>query len=128
MPGYAPRLKLSPYEALEMVTGAGGIAVLAHPGTGVPDHLVPRLARLGLGGIEVYHSEHNRMAERKYLQMARHYRLAAMGGSDFHMPGSREIGCRITSLGQLRFLTEHRESLQARERITSDGNRTKPSF
>jgi predicted metal-dependent phosphoesterase TrpH len=109
MSAYAPRLKLSPYEAIEMVAAAGGIAVLAHPGTGVPDHLAPLLARQGLGGIEVYHSDHNKMAERRYLQMAHALRLAAIGGSDFHMPGSRDIGCRITSLEQLRFLAKKKD-------------------
>jgi predicted metal-dependent phosphoesterase TrpH len=118
MPAYVPRLKLSPHEALEMVATAGGIGVLAHP-VGVPDHLVPRLVRQGLGGIEVYHSDHNRMAENKYLQMAHHYHLAAMGGSDFHVPGQHDIGCRTTSQGQLQFLSEQRERLQARRRIKS---------
>jgi len=119
MPAYVPRLKLSPLEALKMVTGAGGIGVLAHP-VGVPDHLVSHLVRQGLGGIEVYHCDHNRMAENKYLQMARHYRLAAMGGSDFHLPGQHDIGCRITSQRQLRFLAEQRERLQKRESIKSE--------
>ena len=114
MPAYAPRLKLSPSEALQMIAQAGGIAVLAHPGVGVPDFLPPRLAKQGLGGIEVYHSEHSKMAEYKYLQMAHHLSLAAIGGSDFHYPGSRDIGCRITSVGQLRFLSEQRKRLQER--------------
>lgn len=109
MPAYVPRLKLSPGEALEMVAQAGGIAVLAHPGTGAPDHLLPALVRQGLGGLEVYHSEHDELAEKKYLQMARHYRLAALGGSDFHFPGPRDIGCRLTSPEQLRFLAAQRE-------------------
>jgi predicted metal-dependent phosphoesterase TrpH len=99
-----------------MVAGAGGVAVLAHPGAGVPDHLALLLARQGLGGIEVYHSDHNKLAEKKYLQMAQKYRLAAIGGSDFHMPGLREIGCRVTSPGQLRFLGEQRGRMQALKR------------
>jgi len=108
LPAYVPRLKFSPSEALEMIMDAGGVAVLAHPGVGVPDHLAQSLARHGLAGIEVYHSEHNKEAEKKYLHMARRYHLAAMGGSDFHMPGSREIGCRITTPDQLRFLAKQR--------------------
>lgn len=110
-PVYVPRLKLSPGEALDMIVEAGGVAVLAHPGIGLPDHLVSRLARQGLGGLEVYHSEHSRMAEKKYLQMARQYRLASIGGSDFHFSGSRDIGCRLTSPEQLRFLSGQRERL-----------------
>jgi predicted metal-dependent phosphoesterase TrpH len=78
----------------------------------VPGHLIPALVRQGLGGIEVYHSDHSREAEIKYLEIAAHYRLAAMGGSDFHYPGPREIGCRLTSAEQLEFLARQRERIQ----------------
>lgn len=108
MPAYVPRPKLSPEEALEMIAGAGGIAALAHPGIGLPDDLIPRLVRQGLGGLEVYHIEHNKQAEKKYIQMAQYYHLAATGGSDFHFVGSRNIGCRHTSPEQLRLLKEKR--------------------
>ncbi|MCL2495804.1 MAG: PHP domain-containing protein [Clostridiales bacterium] len=113
LPAYVPRLKFTPREALAMVIEAGGAAVLAHPGVGVPDHLAQSLPRHGLTGIEVYHSEHNREEEKKYLQMARRYRLAAMGGSDFHQPGAREIGCHVTAPDQLHFLAKRRERQQA---------------
>ena len=107
-PAYVPRLKFTPLEAMELIHEAEGVTALAHPGVGVPDNLIIRLVRQGLGGIEVYHSEHNRMAEKKYLQVARQYRLAALGGSDFHAPGTREIGSHLTSLGQLERLAAAR--------------------
>ncbi|MCR4963561.1 MAG: PHP domain-containing protein [Firmicutes bacterium] len=108
-PAYVPRMKLDPLEAVEIIRSAGGVAVLAHPGVGGGDYLIPCLIRAGLGGIEVYHREHNRMAERKYLQIARAHGLAALGGSDFHAPGFRELGCRVTTLGQLALLAQHKE-------------------
>ncbi len=108
-PAYVPRMKLDPLEAIEIIRSAGGVAALAHPGVGGADYVIPRLISAGIGGIEVYHSEHNRMAERKYLQIARAYRLAALGGSDFHAPGFRELGCRVTTVGQLAILAEHKE-------------------
>ena len=111
LPAYVPRLKFTPFEAIDLIHEAKGITVLAHPGTGVPDILLPRLVRHGLGGIEVYHSDHNKMAERKYLQLARQYHLAALGGSDFHAPGLREIGSRLTSLSQLERLAAARTHL-----------------
>lgn len=108
MPAYIPRLKLDPLEAVAMIKSVGGVAALAHPGAGVPDMLIPQLVRGGIGGIEVYHSEHNRVAERKYLQLARKYRLAALGGSDFHVHGYREIGSHVTTVGQLAILAEYK--------------------
>ena len=108
MPAYIPRLKLDPLEAVAMIKAAGGVAALAHPGVGVPDMLIPQLVRGGIGGIEVYHSEHNRAAEHKYLQLARRYKLAALGGSDFHVQGYREIGSHVTTVGQLAILAEYK--------------------
>ncbi|MEG1537133.1 MAG: PHP domain-containing protein [Clostridiales bacterium] len=109
MPGYVPRMKLDPLEAVEIIQSAGGVAALAHPGVGVPDLVISRLASAGIGGIEVYHSEHNRAAEHKYLQLARNFHLAALGGSDFHAIGTREMGSRVTTIGQLAILAEHKE-------------------
>ncbi|MDO4581113.1 MAG: PHP domain-containing protein [Bacillota bacterium] len=108
MPAYVARPKLSPLEAVDMVLRGGGVPVLAHPGLNVPDNLIPRLVEAGIGGIEVYHPEHDRAAERKYAQLARRWRLAMTGGSDYHVSGVREIGCRITTVTQLGVLAEHR--------------------
>ncbi|MDO4733105.1 MAG: PHP domain-containing protein [Bacillota bacterium] len=107
-PAFVPREKMSPSEALSLIRQCGGVAALAHPGTGVPDSLIPALQQEGLGGIEVFHPEHNRMAEQKYLQIARKMKLAALGGSDFHVPGIRELGCRVSSISQLEILSRYR--------------------
>ncbi len=108
MPAYVPRMKITPFEAIEMIRNAQGVPVLAHPGVGVPDPLAEKLAASGLGGIEVYHPEHDRRAEQHYLRMARFYRLAAMGGSDFHGSRERGIGSKTTLLNQLELLARHR--------------------
>lgn len=100
-PAYVPRLKLTPFEAIEMIRAADGAAVLAHPGCGVPDPFLQPLARAGLGGIEAYHPEHSRAMEKKYARFALYHRLAAFGGSDFHVSGPRELGTRVTTVGQL---------------------------
>ena len=112
MPGYVPRRKLDPIEAIEMILNAEGIPVLAHPGiTGMPDNFIPVLVRAGLGGIEVYHPDHNFAAVRKYLQIAHRFRLPATGGSDYHIQGIRSLGCRITTVKQLALLAQKREEL-----------------
>ena len=42
------------------------------------------LAGWGLGGIEVYHSDHSDEQTRAYLDLARRLGLGVTGGSDFH--------------------------------------------
>ncbi len=111
MPGYVPRVKLDPLRAIEIIMRSGGVAVLAHPGAGVPDHMIPRLIKGGLGGIEVFHPDHNPAAEHKYQQIAAAYRLPMTGGSDFHTDGARSIGCRMASMQQLSLLAAKREEL-----------------
>lgn len=114
MPGYVARHKLEPLQAIQIILRAQGVPVLAHPGLGVPDGIIPRLAKAGLGGIEVYHPDHNPMAERRYLQLAHKFRLAATGGSDFHVQGIRSIGCRVTTVRQMARLAAKREELLGR--------------
>ncbi len=100
-PAYVPRSKLSPFEAVEMILAAGGAAAIAHPGCGVPDSLLTPLIRAGVTAIEVYHPDHNRLAEKKYAAFALRNGLAALGGSDFHDPAVHEPGSRVTTVGQL---------------------------
>lgn len=109
MPAFVPREKLSPQDAVALIKKSDGVPVIAHPGTGMPDSLIYALHRAGIGGIEVYHTEHNRAAEQKYLRIARKLHIAAMGGSDFHAPGIRAIGCRVTTLGQLEILSRFKK-------------------
>ena len=99
----------APGKAVEMIRRASGVPVVAHPATGVPDHLIYALRKAGVGGVEVYHPEHNKAAEQKYLHLARKLGIAAMGGSDFHVKGVRNIGCRVTTVSQLEVLSRFRE-------------------
>jgi hypothetical protein len=75
---------MQPREVFELIRAAGGIPVLAHPGVTDVDNLIPGFIRDGLMGIEVYHSEHPRAAQRYYRDYCRKHDLAYTGGSDFH--------------------------------------------
>jgi predicted metal-dependent phosphoesterase TrpH len=70
--------------AVEAIKADGGLAVLAHPGQFDNYSLVPRLAAVGLDGIEVYHPDHNALDESKAAQLAADYQLLKTGGSDYH--------------------------------------------
>ncbi|OBZ14545.1 phosphatase [Bacillus sp. FJAT-27264] len=77
--------RISPEEACSWIGEAGGKAVLAHPGLYGDDELVRSILLQGaFTGIEVYHSDHGREEEARYLTMAQDYNLAVTGGSDFH--------------------------------------------
>jgi hypothetical protein len=82
---YVDRHKLSPAEAVSLITRAGGLAVLAHPTTvGNLYELVPQLKAAGLAGLEVYYKDFSDDRRLELLQYARRHRLIATGGSDFH--------------------------------------------
>lgn len=83
-PCYVPKLKLSSKDAMDMVLKAGGVPVLAHSSLMRKDEYIPKLVSYGLKGIEVYHTEHNASAVRRYEAMAKEYGLVMTGGSDCH--------------------------------------------
>lgn len=86
-PAYAPKAKIDAAEAIALVRGAGGVAVLAHPGL-LPApwrlRLVRELAALGLDGVEVEHPRHDSATRHALRELARELGLVVTGGSDFH--------------------------------------------
>jgi predicted metal-dependent phosphoesterase TrpH len=83
-PAYAPRSKLTPPDAISIIRGARGLAVLAHPGLWGGDELIPQLAAWGIVGLEVYSPDHTGEQITRYRALARELGLVATGGSDFH--------------------------------------------
>lgn len=100
-PHYAERYGPHTVSAIERVRAAGGLPVLAHPiRLGILDHtieeqLVRELRDLGLGGIEVYHSDHDAKDRERYAGIAKRLGLAVTGGSDFH--GAAKPGIALGS-------------------------------
>jgi len=90
-PAYEPNPELSAREAIELVHGAGGVAVLAHPplsggidGPGGIEAYVERLLPLDLDGLEIWHPGHRPNQIRRLRRLARAHALLETGGSDFH--------------------------------------------
>jgi predicted metal-dependent phosphoesterase TrpH len=81
---YVARDKLTPQEAVLAIRAAGGVAVLAHPGTVGRDSLIDELVEVGLAGLEVRHPLHTPEQERRYQTMARRRHLVQTGGTDYH--------------------------------------------
>ncbi|MDO5576303.1 MAG: PHP domain-containing protein [Fibrobacter sp.] len=84
LPAYVEKLKMHPKEVFDLIKGAGGIPVLAHPGVTNVDNRIPEFIKDGLMGIEAYHSEHPASVEKHYIRIAKKYHLVNTGGSDFH--------------------------------------------
>lgn len=84
---YVTRRKLTAEEAISLIVGAGGIAVLAHPGlvhTQDLSSLVNRLVAAGLRGIEAYYPLHSDGDVQRFEQMAIDRGLLVTSGSDSH--------------------------------------------
>jgi predicted metal-dependent phosphoesterase TrpH len=95
-PAYVPKPRVTLEEASSIVRDAGGVTILAHPGTLNRDHLIPAWARRGLDGIEVWHSKHDASAVERYRGFAQLHGLLMTGGSDYH--GDRTPGVAIGSV------------------------------
>ncbi|MDR7556348.1 MAG: PHP domain-containing protein [Armatimonadota bacterium] len=91
-PAYVERVKISPAAAVRVIRAAGGLAVLAHPGWGAHEAIVPELVAAGLDGIEVYYPDHSPAQVERYTALARQYGLLMTGGTDFH---GGEIATRV---------------------------------
>jgi predicted metal-dependent phosphoesterase TrpH len=83
-PAYVERMKVTPEDAVRVVRRVGGIAVLAHPGWGVRDELIPPLVDAGLEGLEAYYPDHTPAMTDRFLELAARYHLLVTGGTDFH--------------------------------------------
>ena len=89
-PSYVERH--GPHTALgiQQVIAGGGLPVIAHPvrlGIRNPEAeeaVILELRDAGLGGIEVYHSDHRPNDVERYAGLAKKLDLASTGGSDFH--------------------------------------------
>jgi hypothetical protein len=117
-PAYVPKHVLAPAEAAEVIHQAGGVSIIAHPGTGVPDELVRRMIQDGVHGLEAYHPLHSHANVSHYLAMADGLGALVSGGSDSH-GGVRE-GTRI---GAVLLDDERVEQIESRARKIQQNNK-----
>ncbi len=111
LPGYSPHQRPDAAEAIRIIRGAGGVATLAHPASdGVDRYQIGQLKSLGMGGLEVFHSDHNSSVRQKYLKIARELDLVPTAGSDFH--GDKVAPNAV--LGTASLAPEYFEALKAR--------------
>lgn len=95
-PGYVPHRWATLKEAVSWIRGAGGIAIVAHPGrygfTDLQlDALLNEFKQLGGVGVEVVTGSHTVDEYDQFAKVARNYGLLASRGSDFHAPGESSV-------------------------------------
>jgi len=78
-------------EAVELIHGAGGVAVLAHPfwDMSEPSGVAAIVDDLDLQGVEVFYPAHDRAQTRFLVELCRDRGLAATASSDFHGPSHK---------------------------------------
>jgi len=95
-PGYVPHRWARLADAINWIKGAGGVAVMAHPGRytlSLVEHgaLFDEFKALGGEGVEVVTGSHTPDQYALYADVARRYGLLASRGSDFHGPGEGRV-------------------------------------
>jgi predicted metal-dependent phosphoesterase TrpH len=82
-PAYERKVHVSPRSAFKIISDAGGLSFIAHPGN-LPDVIMVELIEAGLDGIEVVHPSHLPHQVKHYRGIVNEYFLLESGGSDFH--------------------------------------------
>lgn len=114
-PHYAP----DPLTGVRLIRAAGGVPVLAHPGTRGAERVVAedRLSQLvdaGLFGLEIEHPENRPDAKRRLRELAARHGLEVTGSSDYH--GS----------GKTNRLGEHTTAPEVVARLVAEGTGSAP--
>jgi 3',5'-nucleoside bisphosphate phosphatase len=81
-------------EAIALIQRAGGLAVLAHPGSHGTRERVAALVADGLDGVEILHPSHGWDDSQRLDALATEFDLVRSGGSDWHggADGTRTLG------------------------------------
>jgi predicted metal-dependent phosphoesterase TrpH len=100
---YRPHDAPPPIEGVRLITEAGGVAVIAHPGGRGPDRLltdrrVRKLVDAGLFGLEVDHRDNPPASHQRWVDLASRFDLVMTGASDYHGAGKpNRLGENTTS-------------------------------
>ncbi|MBW3620598.1 MAG: PHP domain-containing protein [Actinobacteria bacterium] len=119
-PANVPKYAVDPVRAVELIRGAGGVAVVAHPGlygrggAGLAAEVIEAMAAAGMAGIEADHPDHGDEDRARYRDLARALGLVVTSGSDFHGEAKAlRLGEATTSRDRLEELREHLDGPRA---------------
>jgi 3',5'-nucleoside bisphosphate phosphatase len=86
-PAYVPAPSLPADQALRVIHDRGALGVLAHPGrlaSAEQERVVAAAIAAGVDGLELWHSQHDADARRRFGRVAERHGLLLSGGSDYH--------------------------------------------
>jgi predicted metal-dependent phosphoesterase TrpH len=86
---YVAKAAVTPVEAVELIRGAGGAVVLAHPSIhagakAVPEPVIRAMAAAGMAGLEVDHPDQSEEDRAHWRELAAELGLETTGSSDCH--------------------------------------------
>ena len=99
---WVAKAELDVLAGVRLITGAGGVAVFAHPGASargrtVDDAAIAAMAEAGLAGLEVDHVDHDDDMRAHLSGLAADLGLLTTGSSDFHGANkSVRLGAHLT--------------------------------
>jgi len=100
---YVPHYATDTIKLIQLVRGAGGVPVFAHPGSihrqrVVPDEAIEEMAEVGLAGLEIFHRDNSRPQRARLMELADRLGLLVTGSSDYHGIGKvNRLGEHYTS-------------------------------
>jgi predicted metal-dependent phosphoesterase TrpH len=85
---FTMKVDVKPEEAISCIKHAGGIPVLAHPGSGlyINDYqkTISAVLKMGIDGVECYHPENSPEVTEYCMEICKKNNLYITGGSDCH--------------------------------------------
>jgi hypothetical protein len=116
-PAYVSKQRLPLPDAVQMLREAGGLAIIAHPGSDGSRSRLEMLKRIGFDGVEVRHPSHSVEDIARLGTLAEYLGLVPSGGSDWH--GSAE-GPRTIGNMRVPFAWLERQEALVRDRATPE--------
>ncbi len=112
-----------PAEVIEAIHEAGGIAVLAHPGSLDSLELIEELIPAGLDGVEVWNPANDAELEQKLLALAKAKGLLTVGGTDFKGMYSQSpisVGAYSTPEASVKALMSYKAKMKKKKAATEN--------
>src|SRR5690606_2514268 len=91
-PAFVPTALITPFEAIDLIHGAGGVAVWAHPRADMLPVALPALREHGLDGIECYRPRLTHGDIERIERVAQGAGMFVTGGSDWHGEWQGRLG------------------------------------
>lgn len=83
-PCYEPKYLITPREAIQLISNAGGLSFIAHPGLDIDQQKLIELIDSGVDGVETVHPRHSPQQTKHFRKLIDKFNLLESGGSDCH--------------------------------------------